>query len=41
MKKISKVVLVSIIMLATACGGGNSIESQKASLAALKKQSLA
>ena len=41
MKKFSKVVLSSMIMLATACGGGNSLESQKASLAALKKQSLA
>jgi len=40
MKKFSKVVLVLMIMLTTACGGGNSMESQKASLAALKKQSL-
>ena len=41
MKKFSKVVLGSMMMLTMACGGGNSIESQKASLASLKKQSLA
>ena len=40
MKKFSTVVLGSLLMLTMACGGGNSIESQKASLAALKKQSL-
>jgi len=41
MKNFSKVVLGSMMMLIMACGGGNNIESQKASLAALKKQSLA
>jgi len=41
MKNFSKVVLGSMMMLIMACGGGNSMESQKASLAALKKQSLA
>jgi hypothetical protein len=40
MKKFSTVVLGSLLILTMACGGGNSIESQKASLAALKKQSL-
>ncbi len=41
MEKFSKVVFGSIIMLIMACGGGNGMEGQKASLAALKKQSLA
>jgi RND family efflux transporter MFP subunit len=40
MKNYSKVVVVSMMMLTMACGGGNSIENQKASLASLKKQSL-
>ena len=40
MKKFSKVVFGSILLFTMACGGGNNIEKQKASLAALKKQSL-
>ena len=41
MKKFSKVLVSSFVLLAMACGGGNNnIEKQKASLAALKKQGL-
>ena len=41
MKNFSKVLFGALLLLTTACGGGNNtIEKQKASLAALKKQSL-
>ena len=41
MKKFSKVLLSSFVLFSLACGGGNnSLEKQKASLAALKKQGL-
>jgi len=40
MKKFSKLVFGSMMLLTMACGGGNSLEKQKASLAALKQESL-
>ncbi len=40
MKHISTVLTSTLILFSMACGGGSSLEKQKASLAALKKESL-
>ena len=40
MKNISTVLASTLILFSIACGGGNSLEKQKASLASLKKESL-
>ena len=40
MKHISTVLASTLILFSIACGGGNSLEKQKASLASLKKESL-
>ncbi len=40
MKNISTVLTSTLILFAIACGGGTSLEKQKASLASLKKESL-
>jgi len=40
MKKFSTILFGSIVLFTIACGGGDTIEKQKAKLAALKKQSL-
>lgn len=40
MKYFSFLVTSTLILFASACGGGNNIENQKATLAALKKESL-
>ena len=40
MKNISTVLASTLILFAIACGGGSSLEKQKASLASLKKESL-
>ena len=40
MKHSSTLFTSTLILLTIACGGGNSLESQKANLAALKKESL-
>ena len=40
MKNISTVVTSTLILFTIACGGGSSLEKQKASLASLKKESL-
>ena len=40
MKHSSTLFTSTLILLTIACGGGNSLESQKANLASLKKESL-
>lgn len=40
MKNISTVLASTLILFSIACGGGSSLEKQKASLASLKKKAL-